>query len=446
MTRPILTTFSLLMFILPIAGTIALRNVLIGALILMLIWYFLKENLASHFHKLDRDLLTIFAFFLVFLIYAFFHSVYLSEVPNWSLTEFRRTLFYAFVYFIVGMLLGDLAYRSQLISIRGMVTVVFFSMFVHILYIDLVALDRLWSSGVITRRYGGLIQHVTAANYVTNMLLAMTMAEIVYRLRAKKRVLLVSDGVLYLLFAFCIVSTFIESLRLGDISLVLLGIGSAFIFLYQNKEFPKLKRRIIAASFALLLSVPLAYNITMDPRWSKLIETVPLALNSADSPHWLDQTVPMPKTESGHHVGGSNYERIFRAKKSLDFIASDPVGIGYGKGAFGRAFEKIYPEYGTKVYHGRDSHSAILSLAIGLGIPGIVLWFAFVYSVVKVAVKKLKESYNYFAVMTLFIVMGMFSRSFVDTNMRDHIILQYMIILGVCLFLMIREKPSAQTK
>lgn len=446
MTRPILITFSLLMFILPIAGTIALRNVLIGALILMLIRCSFKENFASHFHKLDRDLLTIFAFFLVFLIYAFFHSIYLSEVPNWSLTEFRRTLFYAFVYFIVGILLGDLAYRSQLISIRGIVTVVFFSMFVHILYIDLVALDRLWSSGVITRRYGGFIQHITAANYVTNMLLAMAMAEIVYRLRAKKRVLLVSDGVLYLLFAFCIVSTFVESLRLGDISLVFLGIGSAIIFLYQNKEFSKFRRRIISFGFLLFLSVPLAYNITMDPRWSKLIETIPLALSSANSPHWVDHTIPMPETESGYQVGGSNYERIFRAKKSLDFITNDPIGIGYGKDAFGRAFEKVYPEYGTKAYHGRDSHSAILSLAIGLGIPGVLLWFSFIYGVARVSIKNLKESYNYFAIMTLFIVMGMFSRSFVDTNMRDHIILQYMIILGMCLFLMIKEKPSAQTK
>jgi O-antigen ligase len=125
---------------------------------------------------------------------------------------------------------------------------------------------------------------------------------------------------------------------------------------------------------------------------------------------------------------------------------NDPFGIGYGGDSFGRAFKKIYPEYGKKEYHGRDSHSAILSLTIGIGIPGLMLWLVFVYTVVKVSIKNFKESYNYFSIMTLFIIMGMFSRSFVDTNMRDHVFLQYMIILGISLFFMIKGKSSAHIR
>lgn len=434
------------MFILPVSGTIALRNILISILIFALIINFFKEKYFLDILKPNKDLLIILFALLVFLLYAFFHSMYLSEVPEWSLKNFREHLFYASIYFIVGILLANFIHKSKIVSARTIVTILFFSMFLHILYIDLVALDRLWNSGEILRRYGGFIKHVTAANYITNILLAMSISELVYRLRVKRRILLISDGILYLLLVFCIISTYIEGLRLGDISLVFLGVGSAVVFLYKNNEFSKQKRRLIATSLIVILSTPLAYNITMDPRWSKLIETVPLAINSANSKHWVDHSAQMPITESGYAVGGSNYVRIFRAKKSVDFIMNDPFGIGYGGDSFGRAFKKIYPEYGKEYYHGRDSHSAILSLTIGIGIPGLMLWLVFVYTVVKVSINNFKESYNYFSIMTLFIIMGMFSRSFVDTNMRDHVFLQYMIILGISLFFMIKGKSSAHIR
>jgi len=76
-----------------------------------------------------------------------------------------------------------------------------------------------------------------------------------------------------------------------------------------------------------------------------------------------------------------------------------------------------------------------------------MLWLVFVYIVVKVSINNFKESYNYFSIMTLFIIMGMFSRSFVDTNMRDHVFLQYMIILGISLFFMnSNESPINDTE
>lgn len=442
----VLSTFSLLMFILPISGTIALRNVLVSILILTLAVDFFKKRYFFNLFKPNKDLLVTSIALATFLLYALLHSIYLSHEPTWSLNNFRGHLLYPTIYFFTGILLANFVFKSKTISKKSLITILFCSMFIHVLYMDLVAIDRLWSSGVITRRYGGLIQYITAANYMTNILLAMIISELVYRLRVKKKIMAFPDGVLYLLLAFCIVSTFVEALRLGDIALVFLGIGSATVFLYKNHEYSKSMRRVIAASLIVVLTIPLAYNIKMDPRWSKLIETVPMAIDTSSSQHWLDRSLPQPKTEGGHEVGGSNYERIAWAMKSLNFIIEDPIGIGYGKDAFGHALEKRYPQYTEKSYRGKNSHSAILSLAVGIGIPGVLLWFMFIYTISKKSIINFKESYNYFAIMTLFVIIGFFGRSFVDANMRDHVFQQYMIILGIGLFFMIKEKNIEHTQ
>jgi len=68
----------------------------------------------------------------------------------------------------------------------------------------------------------------------------------------------------------------------------------------------------------------------------------------------------------------------------------------------------------------------------------VVKFFVFLTS--KTAIIEFKRSYNYFAILTLFVTMGFVGRSFVDANMRDHMFLQFMMILGICLFFLISEK------
>ncbi len=273
----------------PISGTIALKNILISALIVVLLASFFKNRLYRELKNYDKKLIIIIFALFIFLLYALLHSFYLSENPEWSLRHYRGHLFYPTVYFLTGMLLANFVSNSKKISARTVITVLFLSMFIHVLYIDLVAFDRLWNSGVMTRRYGGLIQHITAANYVTNILLAIIVSEFLYRFRVKIKILPFSNGVLYLLLALCVFSAFVEALRLGDIILVFLGIGSAVIFLYKNNLHSRWARNTIAVGLFVILSVPLAYNIHSDPRWSKLIETIPLAVDTSNSKHWLDK-------------------------------------------------------------------------------------------------------------------------------------------------------------
>ena len=118
----------------------------------------------------------------------------------------------------------------------------------------------------------------------------------------------------------CIFSTFVEALRLGDIALVFLGIGSSVVFLYQNNEYSSKVRSLIAVALIFILTIPLIYNISTDPRWAKLIETVPVAVTSSEDASFINPAAPTLKTPSGYEVTGSNYTRVVYAIKSLRYM------------------------------------------------------------------------------------------------------------------------------
>jgi hypothetical protein len=434
----VLGVFSFLIFILSINGTMALRNTLAIILLVSLIALFIRgqANFDSIFKS--KEFRWIVGSLVVFVLYVLFHSIYLSHEMLWSLSEFKSHIFYPFLYFTMGILLASYVSQSEHITKETLVTILFYSLFIHILYLDLVAIDKLIHHGEMTHRYGGLMDSPVLPNYITNILLAMIIAEFVYRLRVKKQILKVSDGILYLLLGLCIFSAFIEGLRIGDIALVFLGIGASTVYLYNNSEYSRTVKGLVSIGLVFILTVPLIYNLIVDKRWERLVETVPTAIKVSENKHWINRNLfPPPKTESGIEVKGSNYERIAWATKGLEYIVEDPLGIGFGRNSFGHAKHMMYPELARR---GGTSHSSIIDLTLGIGIIGLSLWLYFVYLIFLTSKKEFVRSYNYFAILTLFILLGFVGRSFFDANMRDHMFLQFMIILGISLTFMALER------
>jgi hypothetical protein len=428
------------MFILSIDGTITLRYVLIVGLIVALVFVTIKNDDNLKILKESRDFKLIIVLLGLFIVYVFFHSIFVSLEPDWSLSEFKSHIVYPSIYFIVGLLLANYVYKSKSISKESLITILFYSLFLHILYLDIAAIDFLWHEGTMLRRYGGLMDSPVLPNYLTNILLAMIIAEVVYRLRVKKKVLKVSDSILLLLLVFCIFSTFIEALRLGDIALVFLGIGSSMAFLYKNKDYSAKVKSFISIGLIIVLTIPLIYNINTDPRWAKLVETVPVAMSSSDDESFIDPAAPVLKTVSGYEVTGSNYTRIVYAIKSFKFIGEDPMGVGFGRNAFGHALELRHPEYAKRGMH---AHSAILELSLGGGIIATFIWLSFIFVITRVSIIEFRRTLNYYAMLTLFLTMGFVGRGFVDANMRDHMFLQFMMMLGISIFFMIIEKNKS---
>ena len=436
MNRFILSIFALLMFILSIDGTITLRYLLIFILLSTLVFE-TKKNPQDLIILFDsRDFKLTLGLLGLFIAYVFVHSIFISLEPSWSLSEFKSHIIYPSIYFSTGLLLANFINSSKIISKETLINILFYSLFVHIIYLDFAAIDYLFNEGVMLRRYGGLMDSPVLPNYLTNILLAMIIAELVYRLRLRKQVLKVSDSILYLFLATCIFSTFVEALRLGDIALVFLGIGSCMAFLYKNNDYSIKMKSLIGAALIFILTVPLIYNIATDPRWAKLVETVPVAVTSSEDASFIDPAAPVLKTVSGYEVTGSNYTRIVYAIKSFKYIIEDPMGVGFGRNAFGHALELRHPEYAKRGMH---AHSAILELSIGAGIIATMIWLSFVFVISKTAVIEFRRTLNYYAMLTLFLTMGFVGRGLVDANMRAHMFLQFMMILGICVFFMILD-------
>jgi len=432
----------LLLFIISIEGTIALRNLLIGLIFTYLI--FNKSVLVETYNSVlsFKELKSLVNALLIFLTYVLVHTLFISEDFSWSLDEWRAQLLYPVIYFFIGLTIANLIKIKKLISLEAFLTAIFFSIFLHIIYIDLFGIDRLIDNGFMIRRYGGLMASPTSANYITNIAIAMLTSEYMYRLRNNKKFLRLPNGFLHFALVASIFSTFFESLRLGDISLVLLGISASFIFVYKNNSFSKNSKVLITSLIILVLSTPLAYNIKSDPRWGKLVETIPLAIDTSKSDHWINKSLPAPKSSSGYEVAGSNYERIAWAKKSIDYIILDPLGIGFGRNAFGHAMRMHHPDMIDLIPAGQTSHSSILDLTVGTGIVGLILWLIFVLKVALYAFKKFMQDGSFFSILTVFITVGYFSRGLVDANMRDHMFLQFMLLLGIIVFYLFSEEKK----
>lgn len=438
----ILSLFASLIFILNIPHTIAVRNGLVYILLIVLIYegYKNKEQIKllwenSEFKKIIIILIALTAYILL-------HSIFISHELSCSLDEFRGQWITPVGYFIVGGLLAIYTLSGKL-SKETVLTVLFYSMFVHILYIDLVALDKWLQTKSLISRYGGLTGSPVLVNYLTNILLAMLISEIIYRLRVKKRVLLISNILLYFYFILLIFSTFVEGMRHGVMALVFLGVTGSIVFLYKNKEYSKKMKYLIGLSLIFLMIIPLAYNLKYDSRWNSLIETIDISLDTQNNLYWLNRKYEIPKLESGQNVSASNYERMAWGYKGTQFIIEDPIGIGFGRNAFGHACEMRYPDQvGSR---GKHSHSSLIDFTIGVGVIGLLIWIIFIARVIKTTVLSYKSHVNYYAMFLFFITTGFFTRSILDSNMRDHMFLQFMLMAGVGLVMLIQNDKKLST-
>jgi len=442
MSSFILGMFSLLVFVFNIPGTIALRNVLSVLLLLLLVVVWLKKK-AETAHLTSNSLFNaVILILLILTLYIFFHSLYVSHDPNWSLGEFKSHWFYPVIYLFIGILLAFITKLKSGFSKESLITFLFLVIFSHILYVDMVTLDRFIVSDIVIRRYGGLTQSPVLASYLTNVLIAMIFSEAIYRIRTGNSVLKISNNILAMIFVLSLTSVMIESMRFGVLTLFSLGMAAIFFLFIGNDKISKTLKWIYSAIILLVLSIPIVHSVSTDSRWNSLVETVLIAYDTESNLNWADHSLAAPKLSNGQNVDASNYWRVSWAFKAIEYIKDNPIGIGYGRNSFGHA---IQINEGIDSARGKHAHSSILSFTIGIGIVGLALWLSFVVFLLVLSVKKFALNYSYFAINLFFLVSGFFFRSVVDGNMKDHMFQQFMLMLGIYLALLVYENIESRS-
>ncbi len=405
-----------LVFIWPIPRTISLRDLL---LLLLLCWggYEVYRHRAQPLPW--RALRIPLGFFLALTAWILVVALLVSTEPTWALGEIKGQWLKACIALVAGGLVGAMALHDDFTR-RLALMVVGAALLLHVLYVDYEALRLLWAGSEVPR-IAGLTEGSDKSNYLTNMLLCLLLAEAIMRLLAYRRFLPFNNVLLATVAVVAFFSVYVEGMRNGIVELVsVFGVGFLLVAMFTSRR----RRAIMVSAMLVLISVSLALgylNLRKDERWQSVLETVPIALD-VENPAWINEGMPQPELESGQKVDWSNYMRIARMRAGVELVREYPLGVGFGRNAFGHAVEM---KYGQRTSH---SHSGLVDLAVGTGIPGTLLWLGFLGSLFVLGWRRFRQTHDYYALVLLLFVTGYGVRMVLDSLIRDHMLQMFLFL------------------
>lgn len=199
---------------------------------------------------------------------------------------------------------------------------------------------------------------------VSGFLLALLVAERLAVSLGQESPLGWSRGTGWWVFLVAIVADLLLLTRNGLIVFVVL-VAMAGLLYWRSRE------RLGIKAMLLVLFVPLlvvAASLFNDARWSGFVESYRVGWTS-ESRYWLtNDMAERPLRPSGAPLEESAYMRAAWAHQAVIAIGEHPLGLGFGRDAFGRAVALKYGHAGMV-----SSHSGWLDFAVGAGIPGLAL-------------------------------------------------------------------------
>lgn len=427
-----LLLLGLLFFVWPIAHTATLRDLLL-LLNLALFGYLAWQH--GWPGKALWKLAFPAAILLVFTLWMYVVAVFISTETAWSLGEIHSQWWRALVALFIGVCVA-LATRKHPRFGQRIWFVLFAALMLHILFVDFVTVGE-WLTPGPDERVEGLTGGPDMSSYLTNMLFGFLLAELFYRTVYKKRALPVHSAFLATAWVLALISVFGELTRNGVVTLVfmvfLLGV------LYLSGQRGRLKRSFLFAGAGLmflvvLVGVGLVATARESSSLGNLMATVPIAWDTEHNKAWQDSDrYAWPKLSNGEPVDTSMYLRVAWLKEGLMLVREYPLGVGYGRNAYGHGMKRKYGEgYG-------HSHSGLLDIMIGIGIPGGMLWIAFIASLIYQSYKRAWTSQNYAAVLLFLLLLDYGARTVLDSIQRDHMLQQFMFLAGLAAVMMVTQ-------
>ena len=434
-----LVLLGLLFFVWPMPRTISLRDLL---LVLVL--------LVSGYRAWRRgwprgNLRTLFApaiMIAALTVWMYFVAFFISPESAWSIDELNSQWIRALVALVAGVVVA-MAVGPDSDLKQKVLLVIFAALLLHVLAVDILAVKQ-WSQDLMAHRdlhrIGGLTSGADKSNYLTNLLLCFLLAESLYRLLSKKRGLPLGNVLLGSAVGIALFSMFAERMRNGVAVFVLMLLIAGLLWLLAQKS--RLRKTGFVAGAAALAVITLgglglAVAIRSDSDLKNLIETVPVAWDTEHHQGWLDEKkYGLPVLPSGEAVDYSAYMRIAWLKQGLLIIGEHPLGIGFGRNAFGHGLKAKYGEGGG------HSHSGLLDLAIGTGVPGTLLWLGFFVSLMRLAWKRARATHSHAAILLMLLLLDFGARMFLDSVIRDHMLQQFLFLTGVAAVMMVTEGPE----
>ena len=445
-----LSLCALLIFIWPIPGTIALRNVFAAVLLGALLVSSWRERLLS-FARMPGLYPVVGSFALlsgwVLLVVAGW-----AVEPATSWREFWAQWSVPTICGFMGYLLARLAMNRGEAGKQAILKVIFFTLLFQVTLHDLLDFAYLISTGEQPYRQAPVLylpvfletwqtgepwtqaflgRYFEKFSFVNNTFAAILIAEVLQRTIQKKPWLNLPNWLLAASFFLVLLCSYWLRVRNGNLGLLFLLIVAGLMTLIKIHHRWKASRLIFALGLALaiLTGIGTAFWKT-DARWQTFVETVPIALDTDTHKAWLSRSIaPYPRLSNGNEVDPSNYERLAWIKEGLKLGWERPFGSGLNRSGFFDGLDRKYQMNGA--LRGGHSHSGIVDFFIANGVPGLLLWFAFLLSITVLGWKTFAGANMALGLMLIFLISGFFSRSLVDSNIRDHVFQQFLFMAGI---------------
>jgi hypothetical protein len=410
-----------------IPGTIALRYGL-QALSLILICFSLRDQLPLLWREERWSSFLLFGF----VAWAGVHTALIAKWPDYAWGEYRNQLLVSALWGIAGWCIFR---RRSGASILDMV----------IAAGTLTALAEFVIEAWKWHQTGFWPYQVTFMTvthleftYLMNMVLGFVLVTLCFGFHKHTRLTRFSRLSLSVFAVLIVFVSMRAAARNGMIGLVYMSFSMLLVYLiFEGKRLGRTRCTVIVVSVLVLLSGLSVFSIKNDSRNSVFVGSVKAGWNYEPTRAWLDLE-PLPKLSDGREVDDSAYKRVAWIHSGLRLIAHDPIGYGYGRGAFSRALTSI--GYANNVGH---SHSGIIDLGVGLGIPGIVLWLAYCWTLVVAGFRAFASRGETLGLVLMLASCGFIGRMMIESIQRDHMLSLFLFVMSALLAEMHARQEAA---
>lgn len=440
--RPIewlgLVLVALLVFVWPIPGSIALRNVLL--VLAVAVWLFLWFRSREPRPRLP-GLKAPLIWYGVLTAWLVIGALLISAEPALSFKELKGQWLRSAVAGLIGGLLAAWAVRPRYDPDKVKLCVLVLAGPIA-LQILITLGDTAWvwiKQDSLPASASSIVGGKLSISFNVNVLLALVAADFLARARGLAPLMPLSSRALVWLFAAILACTWLLRAMNGTLCLTALVFIAVAIYLRESRG----RSRALAVAVVLLVAASAAVALKSEPRWLKLEESIQLGWQTEAHRAWLDAKVfPRPRLQNGERSERSAYLRTAWFKEGALILAERPLGVGFMRAAMGRAFQDKYG-YGL----GGHADNGLIDFALGAGLPGVFLGAALLFSLLLLGWRVYAAGGAGAAVgmATFLVVFGYALRTLLDSTTRDNFLEQFLFMAAMLAALSAGAASSEQT-
>jgi len=422
------------LFVLPVPHILIVREtaLFISILIIILALRRNKTRLLSIITSLRAQTLL----FVLFLFWVLILALFITDDSKWAFKEIQTQWVMGLLALIFGAGGAALSVKERVLDIRALLTIIFWALAVHVLIIDIDGIHlliRAMDSGVsfqgltaVTAGVGGLTIGPIDASLLASLLFVFLLSEAISRTVYKKKLLQIPLFILLISLFLVLLASLLTGVR--NIVEVPAVIAGALLVLLAYGGAPRKK-----ALYALLLLVPLAISVVVfiynsDKRWAGLLDTFSVVMAEEEPARIIANidTAHYDEFSRSISVNISNYVRLAKYRVALNVIRENPLGIGFGRNAFGHYLKGRY-----RSGAGFNSDSSLLDITIGTGLVGVALFGALIFSMLAVTFRAFINRGDFYALLLYLVIICFSARMVFDSVLRDHFLEMFMFITGL---------------